>query len=88
MKDEKTTTMRLDPRLLSGMGVLAPVIEGGSFTRAGEMLGLSASGVSRALARPGRQGLPTRAHTCMSLLFRTSQDSKKLRTLHRVLPAR
>ena len=33
------------------MGVLAAVIEGGSFTRAGELLGLSASGVSRAIAR-------------------------------------
>ena len=51
MKDEKTPTMRLDPRLLSGMGVLAAIIEGGSFTRAGELLGLSASGVSRAIAR-------------------------------------
>lgn len=48
---DKTPSMRLDPHLLSGMGVLSAVIEGGSFTRAGELLGMSASGVSRAIAR-------------------------------------
>jgi DNA-binding transcriptional LysR family regulator len=49
--NDRAPSMRLDPHLLSGMGVLAAVIEGGSFTRAGELLGLSASGVSRAIAR-------------------------------------
>ena len=49
--NDKTPSMRLDPHLLSGMGVLAAVIEAGSFTQAGELLGLSASGVSRAIAR-------------------------------------
>jgi DNA-binding transcriptional LysR family regulator len=43
--------MAFDGRLLAGMSVLAAVVEGGSFTRAAEMLGLSASGVSRAVAR-------------------------------------
>ena len=43
--------MSLDGRLLSGMSVLAAVIEAGSFSRAGEVLGLSASGVSRSVAR-------------------------------------
>src|ERR1700684_2391608 len=43
--------MRFDGRLLSGMSVLAAVVETGSFTRAGEVLGLSASGVSRAVSR-------------------------------------
>jgi DNA-binding transcriptional LysR family regulator len=43
--------MAFDGRLLSGMSVLAAVVEGGSFTRAGELLGLSASGVSRAISR-------------------------------------
>lgn len=40
-----------DGRLLSGVGVLAAVIEGGSFARAAAVLGLSPSGVSRAVAR-------------------------------------
>src|SRR4051812_15964391 len=43
--------MPFDGRLLSGAGVLAAVVEGGSFVRAGEGLGLTPSGVSRAVAR-------------------------------------
>ena len=43
--------MTFDGRLLSGIGVLAAVIAGGSFARAAEALGLSASGVSRAVGR-------------------------------------
>jgi len=43
--------MSFDGRLLSGIGVLAAVVEGGSFVRAADALGLSASGVSRAIAR-------------------------------------
>ncbi|TCR90809.1 LysR family transcriptional regulator [Rhizobium sp. BK376] len=40
-----------DGRLLNGVSVLAAVVEGGSFVRAAEALGLSPSGVSRAIAR-------------------------------------
>ena len=40
-----------DGRLLSGVGVLAAVVESGSFVRAAEALGLTQSGVSRAIAR-------------------------------------
>ncbi len=43
--------MNFDGRLLSGMSVLAAVVETGSFTRAGEVLGMSASGVSRSISR-------------------------------------
>ena len=43
--------MSFDGRLLAGLSVLAAVIEGGSFVRAADALGLSASGVSRAIAR-------------------------------------
>src|SRR3984885_6440042 len=43
--------MGFDGRLLSGMSVLAAVVESGSFTRAGEVLGLSASGGGRAISR-------------------------------------
>jgi len=41
----------VDARLLSGVEVLVAVIETGSFIRAAEALGLSDSGVSRAVAR-------------------------------------
>lgn len=43
--------MAFDSRLLSGIGVLAAVVEAGSFVRAAEALGLTQSGVSRAVAR-------------------------------------
>jgi DNA-binding transcriptional LysR family regulator len=43
--------MAFDGRLLAGVGVLAAAVEGGSFVRAADALGLSASGVSRAIAR-------------------------------------
>jgi DNA-binding transcriptional LysR family regulator len=43
--------MSFDGRLLAGIGVMAAVVEAGAFSRAGEMLGLSQSGVSRAIAR-------------------------------------
>src|SRR6266850_2738180 len=43
--------MALDGRLLSNIGVLAAIIEGGSFARAADALGLSPSGVSRTIAR-------------------------------------
>jgi DNA-binding transcriptional LysR family regulator len=43
--------MSFDGRLLSGIGVMSAVVESGAFSRAGEILGLSQSGVSRAIAR-------------------------------------
>jgi DNA-binding transcriptional LysR family regulator len=43
--------MAFDGRLLGGAGVLAAVVETGNFARAGEALGLTQSGVSRAIAR-------------------------------------
>jgi DNA-binding transcriptional LysR family regulator len=43
--------MLFDSRLLTGVGVLAAVTEAGNFARAAEMLGLTPSGVSRAVAR-------------------------------------
>ncbi|HEY1412361.1 MAG TPA: LysR family transcriptional regulator [Rhodopila sp.] len=50
--------MAFDTRLLAGIGVLTAVVESGSFVRAGETLGLTPSGVSRAVARlEGRVGV-------------------------------
>jgi DNA-binding transcriptional LysR family regulator len=43
--------MAFDGRLLAGVSVLATVVESGSFVKAAEALGLSASGVSRAISR-------------------------------------
>jgi DNA-binding transcriptional LysR family regulator len=43
--------MTVDGRLLSNVAVLAAVIEGGSFARAAQALGMTPSGVSRAFAR-------------------------------------
>lgn len=43
--------MAFDSRLLTGIEVLAAVVEAGSFVRAAEALGLTQSGVSRAVAR-------------------------------------
>ncbi|MCW2240539.1 LysR family transcriptional regulator [Azospirillum canadense] len=43
--------MAFDTRLLTGVGVLAAVTEAGNFARAAEILGLTPSGVSRAVAR-------------------------------------
>lgn len=49
--------MAFDARLLAGVGVLDAIVESG-FTRAGEALGLTSSGVSRAVARlEGRVGI-------------------------------
>jgi len=43
--------MSFDARLLTGVGVLAAVTEAGNFARAAEILGLTPSGISRAVAR-------------------------------------
>lgn len=42
---------RFDERTLNGMGVLAAIVESGSFAAAGERLDMSQPGVSRAVAR-------------------------------------
>jgi DNA-binding transcriptional LysR family regulator len=43
--------MSFDARLLTGVGVMTAVVESGSFAGAGDALGLTPSGVSRAVAR-------------------------------------
>ncbi|QFR32355.1 LysR family transcriptional regulator [Ancylobacter sp. TS-1] len=43
--------MVFDTRLLTGVGVMAAVTDAGNFARAAEILGLTPSGVSRAVAR-------------------------------------
>ncbi len=43
--------MNFDSRLLSNVNVLAAIVEGGSFARAADALGLTPSGVSRSIGR-------------------------------------
>jgi DNA-binding transcriptional LysR family regulator len=43
--------MAFNARVLNGIGVLVAVVEAGNFVRAAEVLGLTQSGVSRAIAR-------------------------------------
>jgi DNA-binding transcriptional LysR family regulator len=43
--------MAFDGRILSGVSVLAAVIEGGSFVKAAELIGITDSGVSRSISR-------------------------------------
>ena len=43
--------MPFDGRILSGVGVLAAVVDGGSFVKAADLIGLTDSGVSRAISR-------------------------------------
>jgi DNA-binding transcriptional LysR family regulator len=43
--------MPFDGRVLSGVSVLAAVVDGGSFVRAAELIGITDSGVSRAISR-------------------------------------
>lgn len=43
--------MTFDARLLSGVGVMTAVVENGGFARAADAVGLTPSGVSRAIAR-------------------------------------
>lgn len=60
--------MPLDGRLLSNVSVLAAVVEGGSFASAANALGLTPSGVSRAIARlEGRIGIRLFDRTTRSL---------------------
>src|ERR1700733_4119505 len=43
--------MSFDDRILSGVSVLAAVVEGGSFVKAAGLIGITDSGVSRAIGR-------------------------------------
>src|SRR5271168_4766449 len=59
--------MAFDGRILSGVSVLAAVVEGSSFVKAAELIGITDSGVSRAISR-----LETRLN--VRLLDRTTRS--------------
>jgi DNA-binding transcriptional LysR family regulator len=81
-------SMTLDTRLFTGLPVLAAVLESGSFVRAGEALGLTQSGVSRAVQRLEAQ-LGIRLFERTSKAVRLTEDGKRfcdeaLPLLHRM----
>lgn len=62
--------MGFDERILNGMGVLSAIIDSGSFVRAGEILDMSQSGVSRAVARlEARMGIRLFDRTTRSVML-------------------
>ena len=61
--------MAFDGKLLSGVTVLIAVVEAGTIARAAEALGLSPSGVSRALSSPVSCGPAAAAGVVGSLLI-------------------
>lgn len=80
--------MTLDARLFTGLPVLAAVLESGSFVQAGEALGLTQSGVSRAVQRLEAQ-LGIRLFERTSKMVRLTEDGKRfcdeaLPLLHRM----
>ena len=93
--------MTFDGRLLGGVSVLAAVVETGNFVRAAEALGLTPSGVSRAVARlearvgvvcsTGRRAQcrsPTKVAASMPRWHLCWQAWKKRRPKRRVPPRR
>jgi DNA-binding transcriptional LysR family regulator len=80
--------MGLDTRLFTGLPVVAAVLESGSFVRAGEALGLTQSGVSRAVQRLEAQ-LGIRLFERTSKTVRLTEDGRRfcdeaLPLLHRM----
>ena len=75
--------MSFDTRVFAGVAVLAAVTEAGSFARAAEALGLTPSGVSRAIARlEGRVGVRLFDRTPRSV--RLTEEGKRFHA--QVLP--
>ena len=68
--------MAFDARLLSGLPVLAAVLEAGNFVRAAEALGLTQSGVSRAIQRL-EERLGVRLFERTSKTMRLTEDGRR-----------
>jgi DNA-binding transcriptional LysR family regulator len=61
-------TMAFDGKMLANLGVLAAVVESGNFARASDALGMTSSGVSRAISRmEGRLGIRLLHRTTRSI---------------------
>jgi len=61
-----------DGKIASGVSVLAAVVDGGSFVKAAELIGLTDSGVSRAISRLETRmgGAVARSHHAVGRLDR------------------
>src|ERR1700678_2509671 len=68
--------MAFDTRLLTGLNVLAAVLDAGNFVRAGQVLGLTQSGVSRSIQRL-EQRLGVRLFERTSKSMRLTDDGKR-----------
>jgi DNA-binding transcriptional LysR family regulator len=68
--------MSFDTRLLNGLNVLVAIVEAGNFVRAGEALGLTQSGVSRAIQRL-EQHLGVRVLDRTSKMVALTNDGKR-----------
>jgi DNA-binding transcriptional LysR family regulator len=68
--------MAFDTRLLTGLNVLAAVLDSGNFVRAGHALGLSQSGVSRSIQRL-EERLEVRLFERTSKSMRLTDESKR-----------
>ena len=72
-----------DGRILSGVSVLSAVVEGGSFTKAARLIGLTDSGVSRAISRlDQRLGIRLLDRTTRSVTLRTKATVSTKRSVH------
>jgi len=69
--------MAIDNKLLSGVTVLLAVVEAGTIARAAEALGLSPSGVSRALSRLEPCGIPSAIWLQMDLTSPCASASRR-----------
>jgi DNA-binding transcriptional LysR family regulator len=68
--------MSFDSRLLSGLPILSTVLEAGNFVRAGEILGLTQSGVSRSIQRL-EERLGIRIFERTSKTMRLTEDGRR-----------
>ena len=68
--------MAFDTRLLTGLNVLVAVLDAGNFVRAGQVLGLTQSGVSRSIQRL-EQRLGVRLFERTSKSMRLTDDGKR-----------
>ena len=68
--------MAIDPRLFSGLGVFAAVLEAGNFVRAGDALGLTQSAVSRSIQRL-EERLGVRLFERTSKTIRLTEDGER-----------
>ena len=82
--DHESPLMSSDGRLLGNLSVLVSVVETGNFARAADALGLSPSGVSRAVSRleerlePSSQASEVRSAELVQTMLPRPADSSQV----------